>query len=80
MKTAAQKLSKSDADTGIRDLRARGWSAAEVIGYAAAGARLVDTPQPLDVHEIGSVLTGFGAAVERMEKLPQYFVRATRSS
>ena len=31
MKTPTQKLSKSDGDTGIRDLRARGWTAREVI-------------------------------------------------
>ena len=36
MKTAAQKLSKSDGDTGVRDLRARGWSAAAVIEQAKA--------------------------------------------
>lgn len=30
MKSAAQKLSKSDADTGVRDLRARAWTAEEV--------------------------------------------------
>ena len=30
MKSASQKLSKSDGDTGIRDLRARGWTPAEV--------------------------------------------------
>jgi glutamyl-tRNA synthetase/glutamyl-Q tRNA(Asp) synthetase len=30
MKSAGQKLSKSDGDTGIRDLRARGWTADEV--------------------------------------------------
>ncbi len=34
MKSAGQKLSKSDGDSGIRDLRARGWSAREVIEYA----------------------------------------------
>jgi len=34
MKTADQKLSKSDGDTGVRDLRARGWSAADVIAAA----------------------------------------------
>ena len=42
MKSPAQKLSKSDGDTGIRELRARGWSAAEVIGHAAALAGLLD--------------------------------------
>jgi glutamyl-tRNA synthetase/glutamyl-Q tRNA(Asp) synthetase len=30
MKTPDQKLSKSDGDTGIRDLRARGWTPAQV--------------------------------------------------
>jgi len=29
-----QKLSKSDGDTGVRDLRAKGWSAAQVIAAA----------------------------------------------
>ena len=31
MKSATQKLSKSDSDTGIRDLRAKGWSAEQVL-------------------------------------------------
>jgi glutamyl/glutaminyl-tRNA synthetase len=31
MKSATQKLSKSDADTGIRDLRAKGWTAEQVL-------------------------------------------------
>lgn len=35
MKTATQKLSKSDGDTGVRDLRAKGWSAEQVIAEAA---------------------------------------------
>jgi glutamyl-Q tRNA(Asp) synthetase len=40
MKTPEQKLSKSDGDTGVRDLRAKGWSAADVIAAAIeAGAR-----------------------------------------
>jgi glutamyl/glutaminyl-tRNA synthetase len=34
MKTATQKLSKSDGDTGVRDLRAKGWSAEDVIAHA----------------------------------------------
>ena len=34
MKSAQQKLSKSDRVTGIRDLRSRGWSAAQVIDAA----------------------------------------------
>lgn len=34
MKTPTQKLSKSDADTGVRDLRRKGYSADQVIAYA----------------------------------------------
>jgi glutamyl/glutaminyl-tRNA synthetase len=34
MKTADQKLSKSDGDTGIRELRAKGWTAEQVIEQA----------------------------------------------
>ena len=30
MKSATQKLSKSDGDTGVRELRARGWTVADV--------------------------------------------------
>jgi len=36
MKTPAQKLSKSDGDTGVRDLRAQGWTADQVIERAIA--------------------------------------------
>ena len=35
MKSAGQKLSKSDGDTGIRDLRAKGWTAEQVISSLA---------------------------------------------
>lgn len=34
MKSATAKLSKSDHDTGIRDLRAAGWSAHDVLSHA----------------------------------------------
>src|SRR3954468_276229 len=34
MKTPLQKLSKSDGDTGIRELRARGWTAPQIIEAA----------------------------------------------
>lgn len=39
MKSATQKLSKSDGDTGIRDLRAAGWSRDRVLTEAATLAR-----------------------------------------
>lgn len=34
MKTPTQKLSKSDGDTGVRDLRAAGWTRAQVLAVA----------------------------------------------
>jgi glutamyl-Q tRNA(Asp) synthetase len=39
MKATTQKLSKSDGDTGVRDLRAKGWSPEAVIEHARALAR-----------------------------------------
>ena len=38
MKSATQKLSKSDGDTGIRELRARGWTPDGVKSAARAGS------------------------------------------
>jgi glutamyl/glutaminyl-tRNA synthetase len=34
MKSPTQKVSKSDGDTGVRDLRASGWSPHDVIAHA----------------------------------------------
>ena len=39
MKSADQKLSKSDGDTGIRELRARGWTPEQVKDAARTGIR-----------------------------------------
>jgi len=39
MKSPLQKLSKSDGDTGIRELRAKGWTPAQVIEAAMAAVR-----------------------------------------
>ena len=36
MKSADQKLSKSDGDTGVRELRARGWTPERVIELATS--------------------------------------------
>jgi glutamyl-tRNA synthetase/glutamyl-Q tRNA(Asp) synthetase len=47
MKSADQKLSKSDDDTGIRDLRAAGWSAEDVIGAAAHRVGLTEHARPI---------------------------------
>lgn len=40
MKSPTQKLSKSDRDTGVGELRAAGWTAARIIGDAARRAGL----------------------------------------
>jgi glutamyl-Q tRNA(Asp) synthetase len=47
MKTATQKLSKSDGDTGIRALRASGWNPLRVIGHAATLAGLQSIERPV---------------------------------
>jgi glutamyl-Q tRNA(Asp) synthetase len=57
MKSAEQKISKSDGDTGVRELRAAGWSAGRVIGITAALAGLMPTPRPLRVSDLAGVVT-----------------------
>lgn len=50
-----RKLSKSAGDMGVRELRAAGWSAAQVIGEAAAAIGLLEGPRPLAAHEVGAL-------------------------
>ena len=52
MKSTLEKLSKSDGDTGVRELRARGWTAADVIGQAAWQGRLTATVRPCDARAV----------------------------
>ena len=56
MKSTTQKLSKSDRDTGIADLRAGGWSAARVIGQAAALIGLQPSARPIDAAGVAELL------------------------
>jgi glutamyl-tRNA synthetase/glutamyl-Q tRNA(Asp) synthetase len=56
MKGATQKLSKSDGDAGVRELRAKGWSPSQVLGQAAFLAGLVDRPRPIGAPEIGTLI------------------------
>lgn len=58
MKSPTQKLSKSDGDTGVRDLRAAGWTAARVIGRAAHLAGLATAPGDLAASDAPAL---FGA-------------------
>jgi glutamyl/glutaminyl-tRNA synthetase len=50
-----RKLSKADGATGIRDLRATGRSAAELIGEAAAAIGLIDSARPIRAAEVASL-------------------------
>ena len=52
MKSTTQKLSKSDGDTGVHDLRAAGLTASEVIGRAAAAVGLRPDASPLDAQDV----------------------------
>jgi glutamyl-tRNA synthetase/glutamyl-Q tRNA(Asp) synthetase len=52
MKSATQKVSKSDGDTGVRDLRSAGWDAARVVGHAAWLAGLQPSAEPLPSSEV----------------------------
>jgi len=52
MKSPTQKISKSDGDTGVRDLRRAGWSAARVIGHAAWLAGLQPAGEPIECSDL----------------------------
>jgi glutamyl/glutaminyl-tRNA synthetase len=52
------KLSKAAGDTAVRELRAAGQTAPEVIGRAAAAVGLIDVPRPLEATEVGRLFTG----------------------
>jgi glutamyl/glutaminyl-tRNA synthetase len=51
-KPGGAKLSKSDGDTGVRELRERGFSAEAVLGEAAAAVGLLERPRPLALAEL----------------------------
>jgi glutamyl-Q tRNA(Asp) synthetase len=50
-----RKLSKADAATSVRELRAAGRSAPELIGEAAAAVGLVDAPTSLEAAQVGGL-------------------------
>ena len=59
MKSATQKVSKSDGDTGVRDLRARGWTAERVVGHAAALAGLIPEARDVRPDDLSSMMSAF---------------------
>jgi glutamyl-tRNA synthetase/glutamyl-Q tRNA(Asp) synthetase len=52
------KLSKSNRDTGLRELRAQGLSAQDVLGLAAAHAGLIERPRRVAAGEVPSLFRG----------------------
>jgi glutamyl-Q tRNA(Asp) synthetase len=52
LKPSGEKLSKSSGDTGVRELRAAGLSAAEVIGRAAAAVGLLAAARPISAEAV----------------------------
>jgi glutamyl-tRNA synthetase/glutamyl-Q tRNA(Asp) synthetase len=59
MKSATQKLSKSDRDTGVRDLRAGGWAPERVVGEALFQAGVLPQPRAVQIGELPSIISGF---------------------
>lgn len=55
----SQKLSKSDGDTGISLLRARGWTPARLIGESLARAGILPPGQELDADAVSSIMSRF---------------------
>jgi len=53
-----RKLSKSAADTGIRELRAGGTPPEQVIGKAAAAVGLIEAPRPLAACDVPALFLG----------------------
>jgi glutamyl/glutaminyl-tRNA synthetase len=54
MKSPSQKLSKSDRDSGVADLRERGWTPARVIAEAAARAGLATESREIDARDVAN--------------------------
>jgi glutamyl-tRNA synthetase/glutamyl-Q tRNA(Asp) synthetase len=57
-KASARKLSKADGDSGVRELRAAGWSPERVVGEAAHRLGLLPAPRPAAARDAATLLTG----------------------
>jgi glutamyl/glutaminyl-tRNA synthetase len=55
MKSATQKLSKSDGDTGVRELRAAGWTAGRILGRAAELAGLSPRRESIAASDVAEL-------------------------
>lgn len=56
--TPGVKLSKSNRDSGVRELRAAGATPADVLGLAAARCGLLTAPRPIDRASLADLVTG----------------------
>jgi glutamyl/glutaminyl-tRNA synthetase len=59
-KRGGAKLSKSDGDTGLRELRAAGASPEVVLGKAAYAVGLIERPRPVAAGEVGMLFLEAG--------------------
>lgn len=57
MREDGLKLSKSLGDTGVREMRANGATAPEVLGRAAFAAGLINEDVPISAHEIAELFS-----------------------
>lgn len=55
LKPSGEKLSKSSGDTGVRELRAAGLTAADVIGRAAAAVGLLAAARPISADAVAEL-------------------------
>jgi glutamyl-Q tRNA(Asp) synthetase len=67
LKPSGDKLSKSDGDTAVRDLRARGVSPSEVVGHAAFAGGLIGAMRPIGASMVAGLegLAPFQAGARR---------------
>ena len=55
LKSGGEKLSKSAADSGVRELRRAGLAPAHVIGRAAAAVALIERPEPIAASDVADL-------------------------
>ncbi len=58
LKESGEKLSKASGDTGVRELRDEGLSAAQVIGRAAAACGLMNGVRPIAAADVAALFYG----------------------
>jgi glutamyl-tRNA synthetase/glutamyl-Q tRNA(Asp) synthetase len=58
LKSPTRKLSKADGDSGVRALRAAGWSAERVLGEAACRLGLLPASRPLAASAAAALVAG----------------------